>query len=188
MLVWAVFAWPIRLSRYAPKNAAGTEPRTIQPTRRRFTVPRRRCTLAPIGRISTAATRSLEIAADGLTPNRRISIGVISAPPPAPVIPTRKPITALPRTMNGSTCKQPSRTCPRAIGAGSVSFLHHALWRPWPSARRGAGRLGTTLDAQQRYPEDRQKQVGCERVGPSRSSRGDERVYRRTCGRLARPS
>ena len=45
------------------------------------------CTAAPNGRITTAATRSLEIAADGLTPNSRISIGVINAPPPAPVIP-----------------------------------------------------------------------------------------------------
>jgi len=71
----------------------------MAPTSLRFTVPRRRCTAAPTGRINTAATRSLEIAVDGLTPNSRISIGVISAPPPAPVIPTRKPTTALPSTM-----------------------------------------------------------------------------------------
>src|SRR5580700_9358830 len=77
---------------------------TIKPTRRRLTVPLRRCTAAPNGRITTAATRSLEIAFDGVTLNSRISIGVISAPPPAPVIPTRKPMMALPRTMYGSTC------------------------------------------------------------------------------------
>ena len=71
---------PSSCSRKAPRNAIGTEPSTIQPTRRRFTVPLCRCTAAPTGRISTAATRSLEIAADGLTPNSRISIGVISAP------------------------------------------------------------------------------------------------------------
>ena len=53
----------------------------------------------PNGRITTAATRSLEIAFEGVTLNSRISIGVISAPPPAPVMPTRKPTTALPRTM-----------------------------------------------------------------------------------------
>ena len=57
------------------------------------------CTAAPIGRITTAATRSLEIAVDGLTPKSRISIGVISAPPPAPVMPTSRPMIALPRTM-----------------------------------------------------------------------------------------
>src|SRR6201985_3905143 len=52
----------------------------------------------PTGRITTAATRSLEMAAAGLTENSRISIGVISAPPPAPVSPTSKPTTALPMT------------------------------------------------------------------------------------------
>jgi hypothetical protein len=49
--------------------------------------------------MTTAATRSLEMAVEGFTPNRRISIGVMSAPPPAPVIPTRNPMTALPKTM-----------------------------------------------------------------------------------------
>src|ERR1700733_9128526 len=52
--------------------------------------------------MKTAATRSLEMAVDGLTLNRRISMGVISAPPPAPVSPTKNPTTALPRTMYGS--------------------------------------------------------------------------------------
>ena len=65
----------------------------------KLTVPARMCTAAPIGRITTAATRSDEIAVDGLTPKSRISIGVISAPPPAPVIPTSRPMIALPRTM-----------------------------------------------------------------------------------------
>ena len=52
-----------------------------------------------MGRMTTAATRSLEMAVDGLIPKIRISIGVMSAPPPAPVMPTRKPTMALPRTM-----------------------------------------------------------------------------------------
>src|ERR1700733_10697933 len=56
------------------------------------------CTSDPTGRITTAATRSLEMAAAGLTENSRMSIGVISAPPPAPVSPTSSPTTALPRT------------------------------------------------------------------------------------------
>jgi hypothetical protein len=38
----------------------------------------------------------------GFTLNKRISIGVIKAPPPAPVNPTRNPTTALPSTMYGS--------------------------------------------------------------------------------------
>ena len=81
-----------------PEPAAGTDPAIIQPTSRRFTVPLRRCTAAPTGRMTTAATRSLEMAAAGFTENSRISIGVIRAPPPAPVSPTRSPTTALPRT------------------------------------------------------------------------------------------
>ena len=59
MLVSAQLELPITCSRYAPANAAGTEPITIQPTSRRLTVPARRWTAAPIGRITTAATRSL---------------------------------------------------------------------------------------------------------------------------------
>ena len=71
-----------------------------------LTVPLRMCTAAPNGRISTAATRSLEIADDGVTPKSRISIGVISAPPPAPVRPTSRPTTALPRIMKGFRCME----------------------------------------------------------------------------------
>ena len=77
----------------------GTEPSVIHPTREKFTVFLAMWTAAPMGRMTTAATRSLEMAVDGLTPKRRMSMGVISAPPPAPVRPTRKPMTALPRTM-----------------------------------------------------------------------------------------
>ena len=104
MFVCAVFELPSSLRMNVPRNAIGTEPSTIHLTRLRLTVRLRRCTAAPKGRIITAATRSLEIAAEGLTPNSRISIGVIRAPPPAPVMPTRKPMIALPRTMKGSMC------------------------------------------------------------------------------------
>ena len=80
----------------------------------------RRCTAAPNGRIITAATRSLAIAVEGFTPKRRISIGVISAPPPAPVMPTRKPTMALPRMMYGSTCisLSPAPRVLRSAGPG----------------------------------------------------------------------
>ncbi len=66
--------------------------------------------------MTTAATRSLDIAVDGVTPNSRISIGVISAPPPAPVMPTGNPTMALPRTIYGSMCAAfplPQATTPR---------------------------------------------------------------------------
>jgi hypothetical protein len=39
------------------------------------------------------------MADDGLTPKSKINMGVISAPPPAPVMPTSSPTMALPRTM-----------------------------------------------------------------------------------------
>ena len=74
----------------------------MKPTRRKLTVLLAMWTAAPTGRMRTAATRSLEMAVDGLTPKRRISIGVMSAPPPAPVMPTSRPTTALPITMYGS--------------------------------------------------------------------------------------
>jgi hypothetical protein len=38
------------------------------------------------------------MAADGFTENSKMSMGVISAPPPAPVSPTSSPTTALPMT------------------------------------------------------------------------------------------
>jgi hypothetical protein len=90
---------PNARSNSAPRKAEGTEPTASQPTSRRLTVRRRRWTAAPTGRITTAATRSLEMAAVGVMPNMKISIGVISAPPPAPVSPTSSPTMALPSTM-----------------------------------------------------------------------------------------
>ena len=85
------------------------------------------CTAAPNGRMNTAATRSLEMAVDGLIPKSRISIGVISAPPPAPVSPTRKPTTALPSTMYGSMCTALPSCC------------DHFVVITFPSATIGSG-------------------------------------------------
>src|SRR5262249_53018767 len=115
-------------------NAIGTEPHTIQPTRRRFTVFLDRCTAAPTGRITTAATRSLEIAEDGFTPNSRISIGVIRAPPPAPVSPTSSPTTALPRTIKGSRCI--ARSLPPADPYSFIPIYRHYLEDAQRSGRK----------------------------------------------------
>ena len=95
----ALFVWPISWSSQVPSRAAGTEPSTIQPTRRKLTRPLRMWTAAPTGRMTTAATRSEVIAVEGVMPKSRISIGVMSAPPPEPVMPTMRPMMALPRTM-----------------------------------------------------------------------------------------
>ncbi len=46
--------------------------------------------------MNSAAMRSEEMAAEGVTPKISTNIGVINAPPPMPVRPTRKPTTTLP--------------------------------------------------------------------------------------------
>ena len=77
-----------------PAKANGTEPMISRPASRRLGEPRRQCTLAPTDLLMLAATRSLATAAVGLTP-RKISAGVISAPPPMPVRPTTMPTPKL---------------------------------------------------------------------------------------------
>ena len=78
------------------------EPVASQRTSPQFTVPRRQCTPPPMGRITIAATTSLETAASGGTPKTSTKMGVISAPPPMPVRPTTKP-TNTPATMTSGS-------------------------------------------------------------------------------------
>src|SRR5689334_18824127 len=95
--------------------------------------------------MTTAATRSLAMAADGLTPKSRISIGVMSAPPPAPVMPTRSPTIALPRTMKGSMCTPHQRSggshpcAPRLVDA--VKLLAGLELLDWLAAHHGRDAL-----------------------------------------------
>src|SRR4051812_4608145 len=77
-----------------PANANGTEPTISRPASRRLGEPRRQWTVAPTDLLMLAATRSLATATVGLTP-RKISAGVISAPPPMPVRPTTMPTPKL---------------------------------------------------------------------------------------------
>jgi hypothetical protein len=53
---------------------------------------RRRWTAAPAGFITALATRSLEMATSGSTLKKKMSAGVINAPPPMPVSPTTMPM------------------------------------------------------------------------------------------------
>src|SRR5579862_1220431 len=99
------------------------------------------CTAAPNGRMKTAATRSLEIAADGFTLNNRISIGVISAPPPAPVSPTSRPTTALPSTI------------PIFLQYNFKNFLYRTTL-PHCSGNRSSGRQAS-VDKLQPYRDKR---------------------------------
>jgi hypothetical protein len=52
--------------------------------------------------VTAAYARSVPIAVTGFTPNTRISSGVISEPPPMPVIPTKMPTPSPNRMMSGS--------------------------------------------------------------------------------------
>ncbi len=78
----------------APANAVGTDPITSHIASFRFGEPSRQWTLAPTDLFTEAATRSFATAAEGFTP-RKISAGVISAPPPMPVRPTTMPTAKL---------------------------------------------------------------------------------------------
>src|SRR4051794_15478824 len=71
---------------------AGAEPISIHITRRAWTCPSCRCRAAPNDLKIAPRRMSVPIATVGLKPKTRIRIGVISDPPPIPVIPTRRPI------------------------------------------------------------------------------------------------
>src|SRR4051812_30422525 len=78
----------------APANAVGTEAHISSMANRRFGLPCRQCTVAPTDLFTDAATRSFATATVGLMP-RKISAGVIRAPPPIPVRPTTMPMPKL---------------------------------------------------------------------------------------------
>src|SRR3954469_7428263 len=60
------------------------------------------CTRLPPVLVAAAYSRSVPTAVDGWTPNSRINNGVISEPPPTPVIPTSRPTPKPEATYRGS--------------------------------------------------------------------------------------
>src|SRR6187431_1177146 len=70
----------------------GALPTSIQSPRRRRTVPSRRCRAAPKDLKIAPCRMSVPTAIAGSNLKNRMSIGVISEPPPIPVMPTRIPI------------------------------------------------------------------------------------------------
>ena len=78
----------------APANAVGSDPTISQVAMPRCGDPSRQCTAAPVDLLTAAATRSFATADVGGTP-RKISAGVISAPPPMPVRPMTMPMPKL---------------------------------------------------------------------------------------------
>ncbi len=80
-------AWRMK----TPAKAVGIEPTQSHFTSSHRTVPRRMWTPPPTGFMTIAATRSEDTAVVGLIPKKISRMGVMSAPPPMPVIPTVKP-------------------------------------------------------------------------------------------------
>ena len=62
----------------------------------------RRCWIAPTDLKMAPCAMSVPIAVDGGIPKRKTRIGVMSDPPPIPVIPTSKPVKS-PATMNSQS-------------------------------------------------------------------------------------
>src|SRR5687768_1890303 len=72
----------------------GAEASSIQSVSRACTVPSWRCRTAPKDLKMAPCRMSVPIATVGLNPKRKTSIGVISEPPPMPVMPTRRPMSS----------------------------------------------------------------------------------------------
>ena len=87
---------PYRLAshveRATPTSEHGADPSSIQPVSRACTVPSWRCRTAPNDLKIAPWRMSVPIATVGLNPNRNTSMGVISDPPPIPVMPTSTPM------------------------------------------------------------------------------------------------
>ena len=87
-----------RVPSATPSSENGALPINIQPESRACTVPRLRCRIAPTVLKIAPWRMSVPTASVGWKPNRMTRIGVISDPPPIPVIPTRVPISRPVRT------------------------------------------------------------------------------------------
>ena len=89
-------------SSQTPSSAPGHEPIASHSAMRGNTVPLRKCCQPPTVLVTAAYARSVPTATTGLMPNTRMSSGVISEPPPMPVIPTRMP-TPRPKRMSAGS-------------------------------------------------------------------------------------
>src|SRR4051812_47978802 len=107
----------------APANAVGTDAQIRSIASLRFGFPSRQCTAAPTDLLTDAATRSLATATVGLMP-RKISAGVIRAPPPIPVKPTTMPIPKLTsRTARALVVKRSDTVHPFSGGIGHARLV-----------------------------------------------------------------
>ena len=83
---------------HTPTSESGAEPMSIHPASRARTFPIRRCCTALTVLNAAPCAMSVPIAVVGGTPKRKTRSGVISDPPPIPVIPTSSPVRR-PRTV-----------------------------------------------------------------------------------------
>ena len=104
-------AGPTRCSTYKVVSAAGMLPADRLPTMRQSTRRARASRRVPPALVKAANNRSVPTARYGLTPKKKIRMGVISEPPPTPVRPTTRP-TKKPARMNATSCMDAT------VGAG----------------------------------------------------------------------
>src|SRR5580765_3262574 len=88
----------MRLATTTPSSEKGALPRNIQPESWWWTVPSRRCRIAPTVLKMAPWRMSVPTASVGWKPKTMTRIGVIREPPPIPVIPTSTPISRPVRT------------------------------------------------------------------------------------------
>ncbi len=86
-------------------SAAGMLPASISPVMRWSTWPWRWCAQAPPLLVTAANHRSVPMATAGFSLNTLINKGVISEPPPTPVMPTMAPMPKPLKTAIQSMCR-----------------------------------------------------------------------------------
>ncbi|MNG06346.1 hypothetical protein D3C84_895760 [compost metagenome] len=134
---------------------AGTLPRVSQPVMAQSMFLFLRCTSTPLDLVIAAYSRSVPTAVAGLMPNQS-RIGVISEPPPTPVMPTMNPTTK-PATTKPKLTKSintPTKTHEKT-GPQHSDFSYNYLYRcglslflsciPCRSRLAGDSGISTTL-------------------------------------------
>jgi len=91
-----------------PTSEAGIDPTSIQPASRARTFPMRRCCTAPTVLKTAPCAMSVPMAVVGGIPKTKTRIGVMSDPPPIPVMPTSSPVRRPTRTSCQVTIRLPA--------------------------------------------------------------------------------
>jgi hypothetical protein len=103
-----------------PTSDIGALPSSIQDPRRARTVPRLRCRTAPNDLKTAPCKMSVPIATVGSKLKRKMRIGVISEPPPIPVIPTRIPMRSPATASRGSFTPPPDPPAGQSRHSGTA--------------------------------------------------------------------